>query len=546
MAPWLGRQHRRGSTGRGFNMLTAAVETSGEGSVEASSEGGDTTRWGDAGAGGLGMGLGLGAGRSGEAAEETALEDLTKMKLAELKQLYRDGGGKPGTLRKAELVERLTRSLGAGQVHTGARPETIVVPPEVTADEPPTTPTQHRVEAAAASTAGHTSVYRPGSASPEGGGVVDGDLLARGVVNGGAEGVVVVDDGQHGHEALLSSSLEGDKDSEGTATAPTGSLLNGRDVACDTAALDMVVHAMGDTRGSEGIATPAAAAAASTSSSRFTPDQARAGAIDSVPLGEEGGGNGSAAGRVSGGNDVVGDVLASGPSAVVAAARARGAAAAAASARVAAESRARAMVEARRHTEAVRSRAANGWLQSPEGLRQQPEQQQKRGNGILPTVGALTGVSGRQGGEGDEAASTATTAAAAAAAATSTADRGLKMQGVENGNVARQPDGMLNSAGAGGRSAGTGRREGARRTADYARGGGIRTRGVDRPGGRGGGGRPRLLPKMPNPWSRAGAGGAAEGLPEEEDVVDEFLAEKMQEASDKEPDALSVDSVFYR
>ncbi|CAM9475244.1 unnamed protein product, partial [Laminaria digitata] len=53
---------------------------------------------------------------------------------------------------------------------------------------------------------------------------------------------------------------------------------------------------------------------------------------------------------------------------------------------------------------------------------------------------------------------------------------------------------------------------------------------------------------MPNPWSRGGAGGAAEGLPEEGDVVDAFLEDVMMLSStsdgkDREP---SGDTLFDR
>ncbi|CAN0569591.1 unnamed protein product, partial [Ectocarpus sp. 12 AP-2014] len=53
------------------------------------------------------------------------LRDLAKLKLAELKLLYRESGGKPGSLRKAELVQRLSESRQVGTV-TGS-PDTLVL-----------------------------------------------------------------------------------------------------------------------------------------------------------------------------------------------------------------------------------------------------------------------------------------------------------------------------------------------------------------------------------------------------------------------------------
>ncbi|CAN0358973.1 unnamed protein product, partial [Ectocarpus sp. 12 AP-2014] len=53
------------------------------------------------------------------------LQDLAKLKLAELKVLYRQSGGKPGSLRKAELVQRLSESRQIDTV-TGS-PGTLVL-----------------------------------------------------------------------------------------------------------------------------------------------------------------------------------------------------------------------------------------------------------------------------------------------------------------------------------------------------------------------------------------------------------------------------------
>ncbi|CAM9371334.1 unnamed protein product, partial [Ectocarpus sp. 12 AP-2014] len=56
--------------------------------------------------------------------------------------------------------------------------------------------------------------------------------------------------------------------------------------------------------------------------------------------------------------------------------------------------------------------------------------------------------------------------------------------------------------------------------------------------------RQRRLPAVPNPWSRGGVGGDAEGMPEEGDVVDAFLASTMMEPSDERE--ASGDPLFDR
>ncbi|CAM9663847.1 unnamed protein product, partial [Scytosiphon promiscuus] len=74
-----------------------------------------------------------GAGAADGPPGSTSLSDLAKMKLPELKEMYRAAGGKPGALRKAELVERLSESRQMGTVTTAPTPD---APAHALAPEP--------------------------------------------------------------------------------------------------------------------------------------------------------------------------------------------------------------------------------------------------------------------------------------------------------------------------------------------------------------------------------------------------------------------------
>ncbi|CAM9475384.1 unnamed protein product, partial [Laminaria digitata] len=119
-APGKGFGYEQSTRSRLF-MSTAALGTSGGGAVRAAA----------AGATAVASAAAPGESRGGEGQEAASPENLTKLKVSELKALYRQGGGKPGALRKAELVERLTRSLDEGRGSAGPRPS------EATASPPP-------------------------------------------------------------------------------------------------------------------------------------------------------------------------------------------------------------------------------------------------------------------------------------------------------------------------------------------------------------------------------------------------------------------------
>ncbi|CBJ26384.1 conserved unknown protein [Ectocarpus siliculosus] len=360
------------------------------------------------------------------AAAPADLQDLAKLKLAELKLLYRESGGKPGSLRKAELVQRLSESRQIGTV-TGS-PGTLVVE-----------------EAAPAAVL---------AAAPE-----------------------------HPSPTVLESSPNG-----GAAAAPVAAVA-GRGGGAETSAASSLFSVLS---GGGAVADPAppvlesqpkagtenAAAGATPLPGKGGADSSAAGSLFSVLSGSGAGAEAdNPAGRAPHESGPVVpatatewshesppatlDVLSSGPSAVVAAARARGAAAAAESSRLAAGGRMRARAEAQRHTEAMRTRAT------------------------------------------------------AAAASTSSS--------INNNGGGR---GRGNGGGGGGG------------------GGGAYSVIVDSPVARRSGQRQRRLPAVPNPWSRGGVGGDAEGMPLEGDVVDAFLASTMMEPSDERE--ASGDPLFDR
>lgn len=420
----------------------------------------------------------------------TASPDLSKMKLPELKELYRAAGGKPGALRKAELVERLKQSRQIGAVTAAAAP----------APEP------RRFEAEATPPAGTT---------PQAG--------AR-----------AHKQAEHSSPSLFN------------VLAGSGGRMAIDDATDADADTNLAVDHAGPTEVDTHAAVPG------------TPVLAGAAAAAAVWSGEAAGG-------------VAGDVLSSGPSAVVAAARARGAAAAAASSRVAAGGRLRAMAEARRHTEAVRSRASANTAVSQsvdEGVQMQGQQQQQqprqrqeqqhRVNGAgaasgTPAAGEGTVGSAGEGRTDTKAVKGPGAAAVAAVAAAAAAARAAAAVAATPGYATRDRSR--------GRGNGGGRQEGRHQAAATPANRGNEAGGSR--GVRGGDGgawsvladpavprrashspRQRRLPAMPNPWARGGVGGPAEGMPEEGDVVDAFLADTMvQTSEDREA---SGDPLFDR
>lgn len=402
-------------------------------------------------------------------------DDLAKMKLSELKVMYREGGGKPGNLRKAELVERLSeRPLPPADVGVASSPE----------------------EAGAELSAGTPAlVATADKAAPAG---------ERPFASEGAPPVAPM--------PLLEA------EEESPAAPDLLGVLNGGGGA-----------AVGDE--SADPSTKQHQAPLPLGEERFVPDTS-----SSAHPGPAAGG---------------GDLLSSGPSAVVAAARARGAAAAAASSKIAASGRFRAMTEARRHTEAVRARAAssngnngnNAWAQQlaeevsqPQQHQRQPQQSENNGASATTTLdgsgsgrGIRDGVMGARGLEGfQKGAQTAPGAAAVAAVAAAEAATTAKYSPRGRSGANGQPDRRQNAGGGAG-ARGRGRD---RRVTD----GGAWSVLVDSPVARRSSSRPRRgrMPLAYNPWARGGgrARGENDGMPEEGDVVDAFLADAMMRPSD--------------
>lgn len=597
---------------------------------------------------------------------------LSKMKVSELKAMYKEGGGSPGTLRKAELVAQLTRSFEAqGVDDCGPRSEYAIEETDTAAS----------IATPQVASAGDTAVdalvqvkgTTPGMTS-----------LPRDVIAGttGAASPLQSRDTPSDNDSAESHASIHDKsrakgrnvgEEVGPETVRGGSPIGHRDV--DVEALDCVLG-MESLENSKESARAIPAAATEISSGFVAPPElalANAGLTASAAsIGDQ-----ESVAREYGedtATEVAKDMLSSGPSAVVAAARARGAAAAAASARVAAGGRARAVAEARKHTEAVQSRAAGGWARSAEfaqdhqyghlddphhpdrydetrdrarrdshGQEALQRRKMSRGDIVPPTTEnglLLDGVpfsgarqsnrAGTRSQEGSPGAAAVAAAATKAAAITATVTREAQHQPAatvarhpaQDGarRVPMQPSRMIRSVGAGralassdsngvgdgvhggggrgtagkggggspdryqanqrqergdqrdyhhhhhhqreqpGRGAGGRGRGGPGKGGDsstirsasgggggVSRSGAVSTAGVSSAGSprRTSSGRPRLLPKMANPWARAGAGGAAEGLAEEGDEVEEYLSEKMMEASDKDRSS-SGDELFAR
>lgn len=513
------------STRLRLSMSTAALDTSGGGAVRAATRAaGATAVAAIATTTAAAVAAATPAesrGEDQEAAAATSPENLTKLKVSELKALYRQGGGKPGALRKAELVERLTRSLDEGRGSPDPGESEAVGPPGPAAAE------SLRAEGGTPPAVG-TDVSLQVSSNPNG--PENGPENSDGLEN---------PEGSEGPEVLfMDNDLLAPYNADGAGVGARVEVEEGvevRGAATGAGAVSKSVAAGGP--GASGIVVD------------LPPFAVRERSV----AGYEGKGEAAA---------VAGDVLASGPSAVVAAARARGAAAAAASARVAAGGRSRAMAEVRRHTDAVRSKAANGWSQSAEGLEQEKQRQDGGmwpAKGSLPLTGVpLQGNGGRNGpgagigaragagvgagvGVGLGAGLGSEVGVGAATPVKRGAGGSIPIPGY--GDVPRQPAHMMMGSAPRGRRAegqGNGGKE-----ADHQTGGGKTWR-ADGPRVRRDGGRPRLMPAMPNPWSRGGVGGAAEGLPEEGDVVEAFLEDVMMQSSDSKEREPSGDAVFDR
>ena len=469
-------------------------------------------------------------------------QELAKMKLTELKAMYRDSGGKPGTLRKAELMERLKRSF-EGQAGTGAEAGSGAPPQQAPVPRP--------------SPAALTGVGSPRKVSQE-----------------------VV-----GAEDLMLDTVSETYTARAPATEEAGiSPSAGRSFKAWTRGdgEDMDAAGMSSAKAfvswePEQRAEPAPVYGGSATFPLTSDVQTASGLLVGQGFAEVRKGN---------------DVLSQGPAAVVAAARARGAAAAAATKRGAVGSRLRAMEEARRHTEAVHSRAVKeAWARSPNEIRH-PQENQSNGK----AGGSEDRVDVPLVDRGDLASAAEKVASAAPRTSFATAAQFASVappsEGVnkppkhsdsaapENHDVAGAPVGeagapvgeACNTApgGAKDRSAswsgcrGQAPREPERKTNSAALArcreaqtapvaeGRDGTCGLRNPRVEGSTaaprfyGRPRLMPKMPNPWARGGkAGGSAEGQPEDGDVVDEYLEDMMMQASDKER-CSSGDPLFDR
>lgn len=407
-----------------------------------------------------------------------APDELSKMKLVDLKALYRDNGGKPGALRKAELVERLRRSFQAQTAVTGAGS------PNALASETLKTGDLFEADTATATKLPST-VDESGVSSPTRPGEEPNYLTS---------------------EQLLS-------------------------LPADEAGSDLTMPSPGD-----------------PSDLLSSPSRART-ALDveveqDFPEAQD-------------------DLLSQGPAAVVAAARARGAAAVAVVAKGATggwDLSASAMTE---ETEARElSMAANGWVSSPEEARQHLRHQQKL---LQEPEQHRAREENRQSNERKRLAKTVTSsdtvvniAAEHARSALSVASpsstswrnrvfRDSKHRSDTGPGMELEPGRGRGEASVSARSRGGARPPLDRLNPLVTRGSGMsrKYRSGGSPVSRGGGGRPRLMPKMPNPWARGGQGGASEGLPAEGDVVDEYLADLMVQASDKERGA-SGDPIFDR
>lgn len=518
-APWgaagldVSRVKFRRGAGVRRSMLTASAETDGGGGV---------------GVDGADAGV-----RQGEGDPARLRKNLSKMMLPELKALYRAGGGKPGTLRKAELLERLSRPMLERRVASdgGGRPDEA----RPAAAVPASAPTLETVVETATSYPSNAVISSSSSSSPSSfsSSSLGGSRVAPPVGEGGGDTADLVT-----------------VDAQEDAAFPLG---GGSAVIYD--ALE-TTNLAGASDAAKHLRTETSQIAYSEHTPGF---REPAGVRESGPAG---GGGTSLSGMAT---------MSSGPAAVMSAARARGAAAQAASARVAGTRRTSEVAKARRHSESVRARAANAWRQTAEG-----RQQQRHGVLSSPESVLAEAATGNQGGQARDGMSSrggwgvnrVGDGASAAPPAGGTDTSGISTSAGYRHSPPRQPVHMLRSNSAPGRQAATAGREGGEPDGGGHGNGDMEH--VGGGGGPGGGGqanrarvgrgdarvraagaprgnvrRARLMPKMPNPWTRAGRGGAAEGLSEEGDVVEEFLTDTMIQPSEN-GHVSSGDALFNR
>lgn len=533
-----------GAAGVRLSMLTASAKTDGGGGVGVDGEG---TRAG-------------GGGGGGDEDLAKLRKSLSKMMLPELKAMYRAGGGKPGTLRKAELLERLSRATTLEPAVGGCGRSDEVRPAAAVSTSAPTletvveTATSHPSDAAVPSSSSSSSSVR-------------GHRVVRRPV-GEAGG----DTAEPREDAAVPV---------GDGSAMTDDVLLPPARQTEAGASDATRHVR-------------AGASQIAHSSDHVPEE------EMMMVSEAAGGRRGGCGGGGGASGTTGvDTMSSGPAAVMSAARARGAAAQAASARVAGTRRASdvAKANARRHSESVRVRAASAWRQSVEG---QQEQQQHQRQGVLSSSSsperafvAEAAGAGAVGSRREQARGRIGSGGGGfwgdAAAPPAAGGRGEEVSGVssmEEGYrhpTPRQPAHMLtsnnNAPGRRGATAWQGGGGGGGGEPDdggYGYGNGNGNGDFERTGGGGGGGggggqanryragrggeervraagaprfnagRVRLMPRMPNPWTRGGRGGAAEGLSEEgDDVVEEFLTDTMMQPSENRH-VSSGDALFNR
>lgn len=306
------------------------------------------------------------------------LEDVGKMKLPELKALFRERGGKPGTLRKSELVRRISSSFlagahGAGEDLRSSEEERLgLMSPSVPSS-------QGSLAKVIPSLQKDTSVLDETMATAIPPSVED---IIHGKENTGNSS------GGHDvrHGDATAESLKGFTHLRAAGASDAGQALEGAwgetNVKCPgtTGAGDFFPAS-----------TPSAEAATTTSTKPLSPDdhlhrvtaqllqeqrvlvsqssKRREGefhvAEETVDRPASGIAQTTAPSRLQQGP------LNGGAAAVVAAARARGAAAAAASARVAATGRVAALTAAKGHGEAVRARASTSWQLSSDAQQSQ-------------------------------------------------------------------------------------------------------------------------------------------------------------------------------
>lgn len=327
----------------------------------------------------------------------TAIEDLDKMKLAELKVLYKEQGGKPRAMRKHELIQKLTDLfLLSGQQpqepHDGREEDDGHV--VLTVDEE-----SHAMEIPMPSA---TAV-----AAPRGGETVTTASASSRNVNLGAKAETGA--GEVGH--LKHKEAAGRLNGHIVATDSCNLRSQNDLVTSSAAVVSEESGAVGGAAYPSGAGIVGSMTASSTSETTtrapLTPQLSSNNALDPVtspslhesvaksPRRPSSARGASATAEEDEVEYALHDTEPPAAGAVAAAARARAlsAAAAAAAARVAATGRSTALVGARRHAHAVRARASNRWQQSTDGRQATGDSQAY----ILPTEVLVAGGSGGRG-----------------------------------------------------------------------------------------------------------------------------------------------------